>query len=67
MRGWNIAVLHRGLHLAALPANVLRIIDDCAGIPVLRVPSTAQRFEPDVVLHMIAMGEPDADEYSGPS
>ena len=61
MRGWNIAVLHRGLHLAALPANVLRIIDDCAGIPVLRVPSTAQRFEPDVVLHMIAMGEPDAE------
>src|ERR1035441_7921237 len=31
MRGWNIAVLHRGLHLAAPPANVLRIIDDCAG------------------------------------
>jgi nucleoside-diphosphate-sugar epimerase len=61
LHGWNVAVLHRGIHLAALPANVQRITDDSAGIPVLRVPAAAQRFEPDIVLHMIAMGERDAE------
>ena len=60
-RGWDIAVLHRGIHVIPLPANVLRITDESAGIPVLRVPSAAQGFEPDVVLHMIAMGEQDAE------
>jgi nucleoside-diphosphate-sugar epimerase len=61
LRGWNVAVLHRGIHLAVLPANIQRITDESAGIPVLRVPAAAQRFEPDVVLHMIAMGERDAE------
>jgi nucleoside-diphosphate-sugar epimerase len=61
LHGWNVAVLHRGIHLAALPANIQRITDESAGIPVLRVPAAAQRFEPDVVLHMIAMGERDAE------
>jgi nucleoside-diphosphate-sugar epimerase len=61
LRGWNIAVLHRGIHVAALPANVERITDESAGIPVLRVPTAALRFAPDVVLHMIAMGEQDAE------
>jgi len=60
-RGWDIAVLHRGVHRAVLPEGVLRIADESAGIPVLRVPLAAQRFEPDVVLHMIAMGERDAE------
>ena len=61
LRGWNVAVLHRGLHVAALPPNVQRFTDDFAGIPVLRVPPAAIRFAPDVVLHMIAMGEQDAE------
>lgn len=60
-RGWDIAVLHRGVHRAVLPEGVLRIADESAGIPVVRVPLAAQRFEPDVVLHMIAMGERDAE------
>jgi nucleoside-diphosphate-sugar epimerase len=60
LSGWNVAVLHRGIHEAALPANVQRFTDEFAGIPVLRVPSAAIRFAPDVVLHMIAMGEQDA-------
>jgi nucleoside-diphosphate-sugar epimerase len=53
--------LHRGVHRAGLPEGVLQITDESAGIPVLRVPLAAQRFAPDVVLHMIAMGEPDAE------
>jgi nucleoside-diphosphate-sugar epimerase len=61
LREWNIAVLHRGLHVAAFPANVQRITDESAGIPVVHVPLAAQKFEPDVVLHMIAMGEQDAE------
>jgi nucleoside-diphosphate-sugar epimerase len=61
LRGWSVAVLHRGVHAAALPAGVQRFIDECAGIPVLRVPPAALDFAPDVVLHMIAMGEQDAE------
>jgi nucleoside-diphosphate-sugar epimerase len=61
LRGWNVAVLHRGVHLTPLPANVQRITDESAGIPVLRVPAAALRFEPDIVLHMIAMGERDTE------
>ncbi|MGD0503877.1 MAG: NAD-dependent epimerase/dehydratase family protein [Steroidobacteraceae bacterium] len=61
VRGWDIAVLHRGVHRAVLPGTVRRITDESAGIPVLRVPLAAQRFAPDVVLHMIAMGERDAE------
>ena len=60
-RGWDIAVLHRGVHCPVLPAGVVEITDDAAGIPVLRVPVAARRFEPHVVLHMIAMGERDAE------
>lgn len=59
--GWDIAVLHRGIHRSVLPAGVLKIIDDSAGIPVVRVPIAARRFAPHVVLHMIAMGERDAE------
>ena len=61
LRGWDVAVLHRGIHLAALPANVQRFTDEYAGIPVLRVAPAAIRFAPDVVLHMIAMGQQDAE------
>jgi nucleoside-diphosphate-sugar epimerase len=69
LREWNIAVLHRGIHVAPFPANIQRITDESAGIPVVRVPLAARRFEPDVVLHMIAMGEQDAkaamDTFAG--
>src|ERR1700722_248380 len=59
--GWDIAVLHRGIHRPVLPAGVLRIVDESAGIPVVRGPIAARRFEPHVVLHMIALGERDAE------
>jgi nucleoside-diphosphate-sugar epimerase len=59
--GWDIAVLHRGIHRSVLPAGVLKILDESAGIPVLHLPIAARRFEPHVVLHMIAMGERDAE------
>jgi nucleoside-diphosphate-sugar epimerase len=59
--GWDVAILHRGIHHSVLPASVLRILDNSAGIPVVHVPVAARRFEPHVVLHMIAMGERDAE------
>lgn len=55
--------------MAVLPAGVQRFTDECAGLPVLRVPPAAINFAPDVVLHMIAMGEQDAkvamDTFAG--
>jgi nucleoside-diphosphate-sugar epimerase len=69
LRGWSVAVLHRGIHVAVLPASVQRFTDECAGLPVLRVPPAAIKFAADVVLHMIAMGEQDAqvamDTFAG--
>lgn len=59
--GWSVAVLHRGIHVAALPPDVRRFTDEFAGIPVLRLAPAAIRFAPDVVLHMIAMGQQDAE------
>jgi nucleoside-diphosphate-sugar epimerase len=60
-RGWDVTLLHRGVHQFELPAGVREIRDGSAGIPVVHIPHTARRPEPDVVLHMIAMGEQDAE------
>lgn len=58
--GWEIAVLHRGVHAAALPDAVTVFTDLAAGIPVTAFPPDTRKFSPDVVLHMIAMGEADS-------
>jgi nucleoside-diphosphate-sugar epimerase len=58
-RGWDVAVLHRGVHRAMLPAGVREMLDPEAGMPVLTFPTEAIAFAPDVVLHMIAMGARD--------
>lgn len=57
--GHEIAVLHRGHHHAALPEGLTSISDPRAGIPVAEFPEAVFRFEPDLVLHMICMGERD--------
>jgi nucleoside-diphosphate-sugar epimerase len=57
--GHEVAVLHRGQHDVVLPRDVMSIIDPHAGIPVTAFPDRALRFEPQVVLHMICMGERD--------
>lgn len=58
-RGWNVTVLHRGIHRAPLPEGVATIADEAAGIPVLSVPRAAIALSADVVLHLVAMGERD--------
>jgi nucleoside-diphosphate-sugar epimerase len=56
----TVAVLHRGEHTSPLPKNVERIQSPLAAMPVTEFPPQALHFEPEVVLHMIAMGEHDS-------
>jgi nucleoside-diphosphate-sugar epimerase len=59
-RGWEIAVLHRGVHSAPLPPGVRAFTTPTAGMPVTVFPPETRTFAPDVVLHMMAMGEADS-------
>lgn len=70
--GWDVAVLHRGVHVAPLPKGVTALTSAGAGIPVTTFPTETRTFAPDVVLHIIAMGESDSraamawfDGYAG--
>lgn len=58
--GHELAVFHRGQHEGDLPASVKRFISPSAAMPVRTIPDELRAFEPEVVLHMIAMGEEDA-------
>lgn len=58
--GHRIAVFHRGQHTSTLPDGVMRIRHPRAAMPVTQIPREALKFEPEIVLHMIAMGERDA-------
>jgi nucleoside-diphosphate-sugar epimerase len=58
--GHDVAIFHRGQHEAPLPACVTRFKDHRAQIPVTSIPEDLRLYSPDVVLHMIAMGEHDA-------
>src|SRR5262245_47477494 len=57
-RGWEVAAVHRGVHVA--PPGVASFQSAVAAMPVTSFPPQSRKFAPDVVLHMIAMGEPDA-------
>jgi nucleoside-diphosphate-sugar epimerase len=59
--GHSITVFHRGRHEPALPATVRHVHDPKASFPVHRFPGELFRPEPAVLIHMIAMGEADAD------
>ena len=59
--GHDVAVFYRGQHEASLPANVTRFKDPRAQIPVTTIPEELRLYSPDVVLHMIPMGERDAE------
>jgi nucleoside-diphosphate-sugar epimerase len=57
----QVGVFYRGEHEASLPTSVVRFKHPEAHIPVTNIPSELQAYSPDVVLHMIAMGERDAE------
>jgi nucleoside-diphosphate-sugar epimerase len=59
--GHQVTVFHRGQHSSPLPPGVAELTHPDAAIPVRRIPDQARAIEPDVVLHMIAMGEEDAE------
>ena len=67
--GHEVAVFHRGEHDGALPPSVHHVHSPDAAMPVVRIPDTLVRSKPDVVIHMIAMGEADAraavDAFAG--
>ncbi len=58
--GHNLSVYHRGGNETTLPSTVRHVHDNRAGIPVLSFPDALLDPSPDVVIHMIAMGEADA-------
>ena len=58
--GCQVTVFHRGEHRAAFPAEVREVLHPAAGMPVLDFPIEALHSRPEIVVHMIAMGEADA-------
>src|SRR5215211_6924010 len=59
--GHQVTVFHRGQHSHPLPANISELTHPDAAMPVRRIPDELRALEPDIVLHMIAMGEEDAE------
>ena len=62
-QGHEVGVFHRGERESDLPAGVQHVHSTFAAIPIVELPgdvkSELRGFAPDVVLHMIAMGEAD--------
>jgi tRNA threonylcarbamoyl adenosine modification protein YeaZ len=59
--GHQVTVFHRGEHEAALPPSVQHVRHSAARMPVVEMPEELRRLEPQVVLHMVAMGERDTE------
>lgn len=59
-RGHSITVYHRGLHNIASCEGVREVLSPEAAFPVMRFASELTRADPDVVIHMVPMGEADA-------
>ena len=59
--GHEVGVFYRGAHEVTLPTVVRRFKDRRAAIPVTQIPAELRAFAPDIVVHMIAMGERDAE------
>jgi nucleoside-diphosphate-sugar epimerase len=59
--GHEVTIFHRGEHEPELPESVRHVHSASAAFPVLSFPSELVSWKPDVVLHMVAMGERDAE------
>jgi nucleoside-diphosphate-sugar epimerase len=57
--GHDLAVFHRGEHEGDLPPIVTHFRNPDAAMPVREIPDELRAFEPEIVVHMIAMGEAD--------
>jgi nucleoside-diphosphate-sugar epimerase len=58
--GHEVTLFHRGKHEPELPRSVRHVHSASAEFPVFHFPAELVSWEPDVVLHMVAMGERDA-------
>jgi nucleoside-diphosphate-sugar epimerase len=54
-----VVVLHRGEHEGVLPPSVEHVRSPLAGMPVHEFPADALHPSPDIIIHMIPMGEED--------
>ncbi len=59
--GHEVTIFHRGEHEPELPESVRHVHGASAAFPVLNFPAELVAWKPDVVLHMVAMGEGDAE------
>ena len=59
-REHEVTVFHRGEHAAALPPRARDLRSPLGARPVLAFPAEAIAAKPDVVVHMIPMGQADA-------
>lgn len=68
-QGHDITVFHRGQHVAVLPRGVRSVRSAAAGVPVTHFQESLLSPSPDVIVHMMAMGEADAraavDAFAG--
>jgi nucleoside-diphosphate-sugar epimerase len=58
--GHEVTIFHRGEHEPEFPNSVRHVHSASATFPVLNFPAELVSWKPDVVLHMVAMGEHDA-------
>jgi nucleoside-diphosphate-sugar epimerase len=58
LAGHEVAVFHRGEHEGDLP-GATHFRSAAAAMPVRAIPDELRAFEPEIVVHMIAMGEED--------
>lgn len=58
--GHDVTVYHRGETESKLLADVQHIRSDHASMPVVKFPDAVTDLKPEVVVHMIPMGEADA-------
>jgi nucleoside-diphosphate-sugar epimerase len=57
----HVTVFHRGQHEADLPASVRHVRSPQAAMPIRSFTDELLTPQPDVVIHMMAMGEADAE------
>jgi nucleoside-diphosphate-sugar epimerase len=58
--GHEVTVFHRGQHEADLPAEVKHVHSNSSSYLVSEFPQELRKLQPDVVVHMVLMGEEDA-------
>jgi nucleoside-diphosphate-sugar epimerase len=59
--GHEVTVFHRGKHEPNLPPGVRHVHSPAAEFPIVRFPSALVSSEPEIILHMVCMGEQDAE------